>query len=368
MFRLELRDRSFNVLEILDKEFIDLSWSYSRIGGCGEFSFRLPRKLYEEKAVSGDFNIQIKYRNPTTKNYDLWYQGLIESKTPNIRGNSEDIDISGHGYQAQLSRIYINQAYLTTEVSAIVAAIIGTYVEPETNIDYEAAMISTTTFTPDKLEFNTDALSAIQTLADLAGYEWGVDKNRDFYFKNESSDVGFRYPLGGSIKDFQEQQDFSAVVNRVLIQGAQVGGTYYTNTYNDTVSQLKYGVRTKVIQNSSITTDAVGSQFATATFSEYSDVVRRASCSLVGVNAQIESTTPIPLLTIIDREITWGEKKWGTFLWSGRVNRQINRINYKLSNNNTLEIALDLGQLRPTLSEELAQIEYNLEQQRNASL
>jgi hypothetical protein len=368
MFRVELRDRNFNVLEILDNEFIDLAWSYSRIGGCGEFSFRLPRKLYEEKAVSGDFNIRIYRRNSVTKVYDLWYQGLIETKTPNIRGNSENIEISGHGYQSHLKRIYISQTYTNLEVSQIVAAIVGTYVEPYTNVDYEAAMISTSSFTPDKMEFNTDALSAIQTCADLVGYEWGVDKNRDFYFKDESHSVGFRYPLGGNIKDFQEQQDFSSIVNRVFIQGAQSGGTYYTNTYDDLLSQSKYGLRTKPIQNSSISTNAVGAQFATATFSEYREVVRKASCSLIGINAQIEATTPVPLMMVIDREITWGEKRWGTFLWSGRVERQINRINYSVNNNGALSISLDLGQLRPTIAEELSRIEYSLEQQRSASL
>lgn len=368
MFRVELRDRNFTLLEILDNEVMDLSWSYARIGGCGEFRFRLPRKLYEEKAVAGDYNIRIYYRNPTTKTYDLWFQGLIENKSPSIAGNTEQIEVSGHGYQAQLSRMYISQTFLSTEVSAIVGAIIGTTIDPNTNINYDASLISTTSFTPDKMEFNTDALSAIQTLADLAGYEWGVDKDRNFYFKNDSSEVGFRYPLGGNIVNFEEQQDFSSIVNRAIIQGAQVGGTYYTGTFNDTISQLKYGIRTRVIQNSSITTDAVASQFATATFSEYNEVIRKASCGLVGLTARIEATTPIPMLSIIDREITYGEKKYGTFLYSGRVNRQINRINYSVTGNGVLRISLDLNQQRPTIAEELAQIEYSLEQQRSAAL
>lgn len=369
MFRVELRDKDFNILEILDREFIDLSWSYSRIGGCGEFHFKLPRKLYEEKSISGDHNIRIYHRNSSTRDFDLWYQGLVENKMPKISGNTENIEISGHGYQAQLSRIYIAQTYTNLEISAVVAAIVGTYVDPDTDVVFDASLIATTTFTPDKLEFNTDALTAIQTCADIVGSrEWGVDKDRKFFFKEKSSSVAFRYPLGNLITDFQEDLDFKEIANRVVIQGAQVGGTYYTATYNDTNSQLKYNIRTRVLSNSSISTSAVGSQFATAIFAEYNDVIRKGSGSLVGIEACIEATVPIGLVAIISKEITYGEKYYGTFLYSGRVNRQVNRVNYSLSNNGSLKIGLDLGHPRPTLAEQISQLEYQLEQQRSAAL
>jgi hypothetical protein len=369
MFRVELRDKEFNLLEILDNEFMDLSWSYSRIGGCGEFSFKLPRKLYEEKSISGDFNIRIYKRNDLTKAFDLWYQGLIENKTPNISGNSENINVSGHGYCVQLPRLYINKTYTSQEVSVIVKDILDTYIVPYTNITYTASDIENTSFTPTKLEFNTDVQGAIETCADIVGSrEWGVDKDRKFFFKAKSSSLGFNFPLGGNITNFNEDLNFKEIINKIVVQGAQTGGTYYTQTYNDTTSQLKYNIRTKVLQNSSITTDDVASQFANSTFAEFNDVVRKASCSLVGYEARLEATVPIPLVTILAKEIYYGEKYYGTFLYSGRVNRSLNRINYSLSNNNALKISLDLNQLKPTIAEEISQLAYNLEQQRNASL
>lgn len=368
--RLELRDRSFNLLEILDAENLDLSWSYSRIGGCGEFSFRLPRKLFQEKAISGDYNVRIFFRNPGTKSFDLWYQGLVENKIPHLRGNSEDIEVTGHGFQCQLSRIYLDGvSYSSQEASLIVKDILDNYIVPATDIEYDSSDIEVTSFTLDRIDFNTDALNAMQTIAEIVGSrEWGVDKNRNFFFKAKSSTVGFRYVLGKNITSYSEDQDFKEIINKVIVQGAQAGGTYYKATYNDTISQLKYGIRTKVIQNSSINSSVVSEQLADAIFLEFNEVVRKVNLDLVGINAQLESTIPVPLFNIIAQQKKYGQDKYGRFLYGGLINRSLNRINYTLTNNGTLQVNVDLGQIRPSLSEEIGQLNYKLEQQRNAAL
>lgn len=371
--RLELRDRNFVLKDILDDEFLNLNWSYSRVGGCGEFSFELPRKRFEEKALSGEFNIRILFKNPDTGEYELWYQGLIESKAPRFRGHSETIPVSGHGYQAQLSRVYLNNLTFTnTEVSAIVAAIVGTYVNGVTDVNYDATLISTTSFTPSSITFNETALSAITKLADLVGErEWGVDKNRDFFFYKRSSSINpnFRFFQGYNMTNFEDNQDFSKIANQIYVQGAQVGGTYhFFGPYNDLSSQAKYGARTHIISNSSVTSSDVGSQFATAYLSEYAEVSRRATCELVNFNAMIESTLPIDLAAEISKKTKYGEKRYGQFLYSGIVSRIINRINYSITQNNSMVISLNLDKPRSSLSESVSQIEYELEQNRQAAL
>lgn len=379
-FRLELRDKSFNLKEILDDEFIDLSWSYSRIGGCGEFDFRLPRKRFEERSLTGESNVRIYYRNQLTNSFDLWYQGIITNKIPNISGNSEYIQVSGHGYQQQLSRIYLNNvSYSGQEASVIIKSILDNYVTPYTNITYSVSDLEATTFYFDSIQFNETALSAIQKINSTVGnYEWGVNANRSFYFKARSQSIGFRFVQGNNIINFHDNQDFSEVINQVYVQGAQSGGTYFqSGPYNNIPSQLKYNLRMSVIQNSSVTTTTVADQLAQAILDEKSDVTRKAACEIIGwenlLNKGIyigamESTTPIPLFAEISKKTRFGQKKFGTFLFSGIVGRLINRINYSLSNNNTLKISVDLGALRPMISEQISQLEYSLEQQRSAAL
>jgi len=368
-YRIELRDRSFNLLEVLDKEIIDPCWEYSRIGGCGGFSFSLPREYCNEKHISGDFNIRIYKWNTTTKTYDLIYQGLVEDKLPSVRGSQEVIEVQGHGYLAQLSRIYIDHDYTSTEVSAIVKDILDNYVVPNTNITYDAGDIVATGFTPDSLSFNTDAKRALQTCADIVGSrEWGVDKNRKFFFKARSETVGFRYPLGQKVTDFNNDDSFKDIVNRVIIQGGDVSGTPYTKTYDNIPSQTKYNRRDRVVQNSAITTDTVSAQFAEALFTEFADIVRRARCNMVDDDTIFESTIPIPMFQLLTSGITYGEKKYGTFLYAGRIEYQVNRISYSIGNVGKLKISLQLGQLRPSVSEAIAQLEYELEQQRQENL
>jgi hypothetical protein len=368
--RVEIRDREFNLLEILDNEIQGLSWEYNRIGGCGTFSFSLPRRYYDEKYISGDFNVRILVRNDATKEYDLWYQGIVEEKIPNVRAD-ETIQVSGHGYQAQLSRIYMDEEYTSTEVSVIVKDILDTYIVPNTDITYDAGDIVATGFTPDTFKFKTSAMEALQTLADTVGSrEWGVDKDRKFFFKARSSSVGYRFSLGNKVSGFSSDDSFRDIVNRVIVQGGDIGDppVPYTKTYDHALSQLKYGIRTDVIQNSSITTDEVSSQFADSILAEFSDVVRKGSCELVDYETRVETTIPIPLFSLISRTTFYGEKLYGTFLYSGEISYQINRINYRMNNDGAVSINLDLGKLRPDLSEVIGQLEYKLEQLRTAGV
>jgi len=373
--KIEIRDKSFNTLEVLDNEFMNLSWEYSRIGGCGSFSFDLPREYCNEKYISGDFNIRIYVRNESTKVYDLWYQGIVEDKQPNINEPDELFTVSGHGYQAQLSRIQLRDVtYTSQEISVIVKSILDNYVVPNTDIIYSAADIAATSFTPDSITFNTDVLNALQTLADITGSrEWGVDADRSVFFKQRSSSPGLYFPLGDKVTSFTSDDSFKDIVNRVVIQGGDVGGVPFRPdptgaAYNDTPSQTKYGRRDYPYQNSSITTNAVAEQFADSVLTEKSDVVRRGRCQLANHEVQIEATTPIPLFELVARGTLYNEKTYGVFLYSGRIQYQVNRIVYKLSSSSVLTTNIEFGQQRPNVSESIAQLNYQLGQLRSAGL
>lgn len=374
--KVELRNKSFELLEILDNEFMNLNWEYSRIGGCGSFSFDLPREYCNEKFISGDFNIRIYTRNDTTKAYDLKFQGIVENKAPRVRGIEEVISVQGHGYQAQLSRIQlVNVTYTSQEASIIIKSLLDNYIVPNTDIIYDVGDLTATSFTFDSITFNTDALNAIQTIADTVGTrEWGVNANRSFFFKARSSTSGLYFSLGDKVTSFTSDDSFKDIVNRVIIQGGDVAGTPFTPDatsapYNDTSSQTKYGRHDQIYQNSSIVTDSIAQQFAASVLAEKKDVVRRGRCEIVNYETMIESTIPIPLFELVSRGTLYGEKLYGTFLYSGRISYQVNRVSYKLaSQDNSFTTNLELGQLRPDISESIAQLEYQLEQLRTAAL
>lgn len=372
IYRVEIRDKSFNLLEILEDEILSLSWDYSRIGGCGSFRFTLPREYCDEKHISGDFNIRIYIRNSATKAYDLWYQGFVENKIPKVVGQKETVEVSGHGYFAQLDRYYVSGSYASQEISVAVKSILDNYVTTPSDISYDAPDIVATTYSISStgLNFNTNARNALQTLADLAGTrEWGVDKDRKFFFKARSSTAGFRFPLGGpQVRNFTSDQSFQTIVNRVIVQGAEVGGTPFTRTVNDASSQTKYGRRDKVYINSAVLNNDDADQLGNSILAEFSEVTRRSRCDLVNYETRVEATIPIPLFVLQQVGTTYGTKLYGTFLYAGHIQRQVNRIQYRIDKNNILIVSLTLGQLKPHISEEIKRIEHELEQLRSDSL
>ena len=353
-----ISDRDFNEIEEVQHKIRNVRWDYNRIGGCGSFQFDIPIRYCTETSLGGNFNVKIYRRDPSDGSYDLWFQGRIENKIHNVRGNDEIISIKGNGYQSQLADIYIDEDYSSKTIEYIVEDIIDNHIVG--NTDITKGTISATGFTVDSYSINTDALSAIQDLADIVGSrEWGVDANREFFFKARSTSTGFRYPLGRKITDFSVDNSSTDIVNRVIVQG---DGTF-TRTVNDAKSQLKWGRRDKVYQNSAITTNTVADQLAAAVLADFDDVVQKVRLKLLD-EVRIEETIPIPLFEVITREITYDEIEYDKFLYAGQPAFQIERASYNYGDNGDLEINLQMGKIRSSLAEDISQIEYRLDQLR----
>lgn len=365
-YKIVISDRSFNVLDEIQDLASDISWGYGRIGGCAEFGFTIPSRFCRNLLIAPGYNVKIYRRNPSTLNYDLWYQGRIESSQPTIIGEVETLEVGGLGYQSELQDIYIDADYSSTEVSVIVKSLLDNYITPNTNITYDAGDIETTSFTPDSISFNGNASDAMRTLAEIVGSrEWGVDSSRKFFFKARSASVGFRYPFGGKILRYQGDDSTRDIVNHVIIIGG--GDPPFSATYDDAISQLKWGRRDKAYINSAITTTQVATQIASSFFTEFGDVVRRARVDILD-EVQIESTIPIPLITFIPKLYRYGELKYGDFLYSGAINYQVNRVQYSLNNEGTLKLSIQAGQLRPSVAEDIGQLEFQIDQLRQQNI
>lgn len=368
-YKIVISDRLLRVVDEIQDIASNISWSYNRIGGCGSFSFDVPIRFCEETFLGGNFNVKIYIKNYTTGVYDLWYQGRIEDKGHNVRGVDEKISVRGNGYQSQLKDIYVDRDYSSDEASVIITDILDNDIVPNTDISYTySGNIEATSFTFDTLEVNKDAQDAISTIADVVGSrEWGVDANRNFYFRQRSSSVGFRFPIDDKVLQWNNDTSSVDISNRVIIIGGDVSGSPFTRVVNDTVSQHKWGRRDKVVQNSSIVTNDVADQFALSIFADSNDITRRARLDLL-LKQQIEADIPIPLVQVLSKFVTWGSKKWGTFLYSGRISYQVNRIGYKIDNLGNMIVSLELGHLRPNIAEDLNQLEHRIDQLANTGV
>ena len=367
-YKIVISDRAFNVIDEIQDIATDITWSYNRIGGCGSFSFQVPIRFCEETFLGGNFNVKLYRKNPVDKEYDLWYQGRIENKSHGVQGVEETIKVSGNGYQSQLKDIYISKNYSSAEASTIVTDVLDSFIVPNTNITYSAGDITATSFTFNTLEANKDGLDVMQTISDVVGSrEWGVDKDRKFFFKARSSSIGFRFPIDAKVLKWTNDTSSNEIINRVIIIGGDVAGSPFTRTVNDGASQRKWGRRDSIVQNSSIVTNEVADQFGAAIFADLNDITRRASLEILDEQL-IETTIPIPLVNVVSKTVTWGTRKWGTFLYGGRIAYQVTRVNYKIDQLGNMVISLELGRLRPNITEDLTQLEYRIDQLANTGV
>jgi hypothetical protein len=109
------------------------------------------------------------------------------------------------------------------EVANIVDDIITTFVEPKTDIVYDAAKIIATGYDATYIKFDkVTAKKALQDLADLAqSYVFGVDEEKDFYFKAVSTAVNndaIRF-IAKNVKTFTYDEDISKIVNKIYMGG-----------------------------------------------------------------------------------------------------------------------------------------------------
>lgn len=366
--KIVISDRDFTVKEELQDMAQNLSWDYNRIGGCGFFSFDLPIDYCTDRFLGGNFNVKI-YTRGSDGTYSLRYQGKVENKNYSVRSGSELVSVRGNGYQSELNDILVSETYSSQEASVIVKDILDTYVTPNTNISYDAGDISATSFTFDTLEFNADSVnSCIQKIADTVGNrEWGVDKDRKLFFKQRSSSIGFRYPLGKNVISYGLDIDFKSIINRVTVVGGEISGTSFTRTVEDLKSQVKWNRRDRLFDNSSVTTNAVADQLGASIIEEFKESVYRGRLQIIS-DQMIESTVPIPLVEVVTARDKYGSRKYGTGLYNGVIDHQINRINYDINEEGTQTISMSIGKLRPDIAESINQLKYQLDQERSKTL
>lgn len=363
-FTVELRDKNFNLVRILTKKIKDISWVYNRIGGCGNCDISISISFEElTNYIKPDYEIRI-FAALAGTSAELVYRGFVEDYRPKI-SIPDGVRISTSGYFGQLKRVPVIRTYTNMEISAIIKDILDQDILPNTSIFYEAANIEESGFVVDTIEFNTMADDAISTLARLAGnFEYGVDRNLDFYFKEKSTTIKHFVRIKKDVKNFDEINDYSNIINRYIIKGKDG----FSDTVDNTESQTLYGIRTKIISNSAITTTAVSQRYGSMLIAESARIARRASINIVNKNALFESSVPIGKLTILKVPIStktkYGAGKYGAFKYGNLISYDVENISYSLGDIG-LNAKIELGQEQPDITNQIEQLNFELNQIRN---
>jgi hypothetical protein len=167
-----------------------------------------------------------------------------------IEGTTEvEYGYAGFGFYYQLETCIIDKKYTATEISAIIKDIIQTFVEPKTDIVYDATKIENTGYTVNEIEFNkVTAKKALDDLAEMAqDFVMGVEEDRKFFFR--AIDTAVNYDaikvIGKHFSRYVLEKDTSGILNRIYILAGKItsGSNYICMVEDAAGSQAAYGIR-----------------------------------------------------------------------------------------------------------------------------
>lgn len=259
VFHVEIRDKSGNVKDILQRDISSIHWSYDVLGGCGEAQIVLKREFDNYGDIDLEYDVRIR-RVPTplikpgdrlpaqfvsgqpgillaggdvTGKPELRWRGLVRRIVP-VLDRTETVTLMCSGYQRQLESINVPaQTYSSQDVAAAARSIIDTYVVPGSQIKRTDSLglvpNSGVNLSATGPKFTSSAYEALRTLAEIGGnLEWGVRpglnpaalEDNEIYFLARSSTVKQTWHIGDRVKYFTPEKNLDKIVREVFLLGA----------------------------------------------------------------------------------------------------------------------------------------------------
>lgn len=211
--------------------------------GTADFSVLLNR--YPDFEVTPFSLMKIKlYDTPY-----YWYTG--EVRYPPEFGTQRDYyEFRGNSLAQHLDNLRADTDYAgTLDIGEVAKDLIINWVTPYCPITYNPSKVTTTTGNAlvADIELGKFPLSKVfDTLATMAGAEWGVDGDGDLYFQSIDTTVKRTIFVGYGIESFEPSRNYDAVKNAIIVQRQQdraAGGAGWSvaGIYNDETSAAKYG-------------------------------------------------------------------------------------------------------------------------------
>lgn len=279
-------DESGNLLE--------LEISVLKNGGLNKFTFSL--------AKNTDVPITLNAICYFYINGVLWDTGYVTS-LPEQDQNEPAFKVSGNGWFHRLKEKFISVTYTTTAFTTMVASFLSTYLTTDLGITYDAGKISlptgVTAFT--MVFYNRNMLDCVMDFINIANYDYATAQYRFWIDAELEFNIGLIPTTitaimfeGYHYQSPSVELDRSKLVNKVLVYKTETvtpNDLTYVGTYQDTVSQGKYGIlEKKFILPTPITTAAL-EEMTDALLSKYSEPIERIEVKDLEVTAPVDFKT-----------------------------------------------------------------------------
>ena len=253
------------------------------VNGCGKFELELSELPSPLSDVTYNYRVDIHLFGDTSP----WYSGYI-IKIPQSGTTESTLKYSGFGFYNQLQDIMINASYTTDQVSVIVKDLMTEYIESGTDIVYNVDKIEDTSYEVQSINWDrVFAKDCLKQLSELyLGFEFGVDEDRELFFRAKDVDVYdiARLWVSQNIQTFIPQEDIDKVRNKLHIYGGEVTGgagskTNFVTTVEDATSQAAYGVKEDKLTIPSVLDSTDATQWGNYKLTELKDPVQKAKVS-----------------------------------------------------------------------------------------
>lgn len=337
-----------------------LSWDYNRIGGCGQadISILLKGKTGIDLTAAPQDELRIVI------NDQLRYSGKYIKRSRKMTTGVELVKFLFYGYLTDLSDIIVRETFVGMEVSQIVSYILDNYVVGVTKLTYDAEDIQDTGYSVQSISFNHSVKDAFSLLAGLGGdVEWGVDRDKKFFFKQVDKVIRRAYKLGKDVVDYEEVEDVEKVKNVLYVFGTD--GTDPLSTIEVNGSQAIYGIKQANLFESSISSNSDASRLGSVILKKQSGRQRQITMSLLRSDDFIEENTPLGGSALLF-PLIGSKNKYGNNIKYGRSKKYGNMRSDQLS---TIKYSLVGGGLSiqevmeneiPSIGAQQSRIEFEL--------
>ncbi len=199
-------------------------------------------------AWTGNETIKI-YIDYATSATTLRFRGVIEK----VSYRDNKIKINGRSESLKLLDVSVTKSYTNIETSVILKDIFDSYA---TDFTYTNVETSTTNIT---VNWNQKSFwGCVNELCNAAGFDCYIDSSLDcHYFSSGSRSNTTEAVVHGSnlfeVGDFAD--DLSAIKNKVIVYGAEIGGLPLFKTAKNDSSISTYGTKELIINDTNVKTE-----------------------------------------------------------------------------------------------------------------
>src|SRR3990167_4447289 len=229
-----------------------------------------PNGTYADLYSGGE---EVEFRCDLADASATYWKGTLERPTKKF-GETFTLELVGSHFQSNLLDITVTKEYTGNKTcDAILKELVDTFLSGYTYVNVTASTISPT------IRWNNKPLyDCIIDLCDLAGFDCYVDNSKDFHFFLRESIENTREGVvwNDTLLSISELgADNIDLRNRIIVYGEDEKGLPIIYRTDDAASQTKYGVKEKIVKDSSIKTYARAVEFGDTILADEKEKTQR---------------------------------------------------------------------------------------------